>query len=162
MQFEPTSAIVFSDEFATSPFPFVNVMEDYNGNIVSQSRATQAIIECNWMKYINPKLASQGEIPWLLVTIGGRVAYCVDTLNHNTNGGTSFVEKTDYAKLSTGQKQMIAYIMRYGAKSIAQDSDNILLHMATQTLIWEIIDGERAPYTLAGSSGGVYKDLVKR
>lgn len=150
------------EEFKVLPFPWQNTMVDADGNEIDSSRAAQAVIECSWMKYKNPAMADKGEIPWLLVTIGGKVAYCVDTFNHNTNGGTSFVEKTDYAKLSTGQKQTISYIMRYGAKTIAQDTDNILLHMATQTLIWEVVDGDRAPYTLAGSGGGVYQDLVKR
>lgn len=150
------------NEFNTLPFPWSNTMVDADGNVKPQGRAAQSVIECNWMKYKNPKMASMGEIPWLLVQIGGRVAYCVDTFNHSTNGGTSFVEKTDFTKLSTEQKQTISYIMRYGAKSTAQDTDNILLHMATQTLIWEVVDGERAPYTLTGSDGGVYQDLVKR
>lgn len=151
-----------AEEFNMLPFPWQNIMVDADGTRMMQTRAAQAIIECNWMKYRNPAMAEMGEIPWLLVTIGGKVAYCVDTFNHSTNGGTSFVEKNDYNKLETGQKDTIAYIMRYGAKTIAQDTDNILLHMATQTLIWEVVDGNRAPYTLSGSPGGVYQDLVSR
>ena len=150
------------EEFTTHPFPWTNIMVDEYGKVLPSSRAVQAVIECNWMKYKNPALASMGEIPWILVTIGGKVAYCVDTLNPNTNSGVSFVQKTDYTKLSDGQRDTIAYIMRYGSKSVATDTNNILSHMATQALIWEVVDGERAPYTLAGASGGVYQDLVKR
>lgn len=73
--------------------------------------------------------------PWYIMEISGRLAYCVEPTNPETNAGEYGTITWD--DLNSSQKYAIGYAMLYGA----QDKSNPLLHMATQTIIWEIVYG---------------------
>jgi hypothetical protein len=81
-------------------------------------------------------LGSVNMQPWPTATINGQIAYCVQPENLDTHGSKPY-DPIQYDRLSSTQRYAIGYAMLYGA----QDAGNIPFHIATQTIIWEIVHG---------------------
>ncbi len=92
--------------------------------------------------------------PWYLMTIGGKVAYCVEPLNPDTSSGT--YETMDYYALTGSQRLAVGHAMLYGA----QDTSNPLFHMATQTVVWEICLGYLDLTTLTTVNKAAYNATI--
>ena len=103
---------------------------------------------------------SQGVEPtrmseWPSFTIDGRLAYCVDPYEHATSGSKPYGQ-ISYDKLTSGQRYAIGYAMLYGAQS----ADNVPLHIATQTVIWEIAAGFMDVESLSATNHTIYNCVI--
>ncbi|MCI8602411.1 MAG: hypothetical protein HFE45_12625 [Oscillospiraceae bacterium] len=96
------------------------------------------------------------EANWGTVTIGGQLAYCVDMTNFHTRSGIRMNSSTTYSGLSEDQRYMVGHVVQLGA----QDAGNILHHMATQVLIWEIIHGRLNLSTLEQTNTDIYDGVI--
>ncbi len=105
-------------------------------------------------KYYHPLQGTEAN--WGTVTIGGKLAYCVDMTNFHTRSGTKMESSTTYSGLSEDQKYMVGHVMQLGA----QDAGNIPFHMATQVLIWEIIHGRINHSTLEQTNRDIYEGVI--
>ena len=105
-------------------------------------------------KYYHPLQGAEAN--WGTVTIGGKLAYCVDMTNFHTRSGTKMESSTTYDRLSEDQKYMVGHVMQLGA----QDAGNIPFHMATQVLIWEIIHGRINLSTLEQTNRDIYDGVI--
>lgn len=84
----------------------------------------------------NQGLGAPDIVQWPTATINGQVAYCVEPSNMNTHASKPY-GTIEYGQLTSAQRYSIGYAMLYGA----QDTANIPFHIATQTIIWEIVHG---------------------
>ncbi len=89
-------------------------------------------------------------VPWYIMDIDGKIAYCVEPTNPATNPGS--YQTLDYNALSGTQQLAIGYVMLYGAQS----PDDPLFHMATQVIIWEICLGYLDMTTLTTINKSAY------
>lgn len=92
--------------------------------------------------------------PWYIMDIDGRIAYCVEPINPETNPGS--YQTQDYNALSGSQRFAIGHAMLYGS----QDGSNPLFHMATQTIIWEIVLGYMDLTTLTTVNKTAYNATI--
>lgn len=84
----------------------------------------------------NQGLGAPDIVQWPTATINGQVAYCVEPSNMNTHASKPY-GTIEYGQLTSAQRYSSGYAMLYGA----QDTANIPFHIATQTIIWEIVHG---------------------
>ena len=113
--------------------------------------------------YVRRAMARQyvGEAA-LMIWVGGSRAYCIQP-GEPLNSGSSLEQTTDYgtwADLSRTQQQAINTALCYGREgnfsaikgNTSINSDQC--YIATQLIVWEIVNGERsssAPYNLVGN-----------
>lgn len=123
-----------------------------NGNSRARlARATgtlsiQRVEAYQWnFEYVNNGMDMR---PWYIMTIDGQMAYCVEPTNPDTHSGG--YDTMTWDGLTSAQRYTVGYAMLYGAT----DSSNPLLHMATQTIIWEICLGymDLSSFTLVNRS----------
>lgn len=118
----------------------VEIVRMRGASLLSASAASAG--KLSWTKHPEYQYdASQGlgsvdMQPWPTATINGQIAYCVQPENLNTHGSKPYAP-IQYDHLSSTQRYAIGYAMLYGA----QDTGNIPFHIATQTIIWEIVHG---------------------
>ena len=118
----------------------VEIVRMRGASLLSASAASAG--KLSWTKHpeyqydASQGLSSVDMQPWPTATINGQIAYCVQPENLNTHGSKPYAP-IQYDHLSSTQRYAIGYAMLYGA----QDTGNIPFHIATQTIIWEIVHG---------------------
>ena len=118
----------------------VEIVRMNGASLFSTSAASAGTL--SWTKHpeyqydANLGMGSVNMQVWPTATINGQIAYCVQPENLNTHGSKPY-DPIQYDQLSSTQRYAIGYAMLYGA----QDAGNIPFHIATQTIIWEIVHG---------------------
>lgn len=150
------------DETPESEDPAVSKPEFEDGEAVvlnseggaKSSRAIQKLSKHKGYPYYHP--FRHNVTDWSSVTIGGQNAYCVDLTNFNSSSGVDMGSSTVYDSLTYDQKYVIGHIMQFGAP----DASNVEWHIATQTLIWEVVHGRIDLKTMKRVNDDIYNGTV--
>ncbi|WP_368234057.1 SpaA isopeptide-forming pilin-related protein [Anaerotruncus rubiinfantis] len=92
---------------------------------------------------------------WCSYKINGNLVYCLEPKNLVSTDGKLYESTTTWASLSDEQKQLISFVLLYGASG----DGNIPEHIATQALIWEVALSYRDS-TFTRTSNYVYNGLI--
>lgn len=118
--------------------------------------------------YVRRAMARQyvGEAA-LMIWVGGSRAYCIQP-GEPLNSGSALEQTTDYgtwADLSRNQQEAINAALCYGREgnfsaikgNTSINSDQC--YIATQLIVWEIVNGERSPYAPYQLNGNGYLSM---
>ena len=137
----------------------VEIVRMDGASLLSASAASAG--KLSWTKHpeyqydASQGLGSVNMQPWPTATINGQIAYCVQPENLNTHGSKPY-DPIQYDRLSSTQRYAIGYAMLYGAP----DAGNIPFHIATQTIIWEIVHGYMDLESFTATNKTTYNAVV--